>query len=56
MFLERIVNRSAYLYEKILLTPDFYFHRAAVVGCFINEIVFLEKEGLFLLLDLLEVY
>ena len=31
------------------------FCRSSVVGCFANEIAFLENEGLFLLLDLLEV-
>ena len=30
-------------------------HRCAIVGCYVTEDYFLEKEGVFLLIDLLEV-
>ena len=29
--------------------------RASIVGCYANEVIFMEKEGIFLLFDLLEV-
>lgn len=31
-------------------------NRSAVIGCYLTEDYFLEKEGVFLLLDLLEVF
>ena len=32
-----------------------FLFRSTVIGCYLNEICFLEKEGAFLMLDLLEV-
>eukprot|EP00493_Phyllostaurus_siculus_P024188 UN24525 len=40
-------------HKLMLATVDCVW--SAVLGCFMNEAVFLEKEGIFLLLDLLEV-